>query len=120
MSSSDPAPANPFEVWKQIYEANERAWNSALERAMATTTFAEAQGRFLESMLAAQKAVRENTRNFMEAMNLPTREDIAHLGELIVGLEEKIDQLDDRLMAIEEHIRQSGSSARSKTGKGGA
>jgi polyhydroxyalkanoic acid synthase PhaR subunit len=107
MTSSDTPAANPFEVWKQIYEANERAWNSALERAMATPAFAEAQGRFLESMLAAQKTIRENTRTFMEAMNLPTREDIARLGELITALEEKIDQLDDRLLSIEERLQRS-------------
>jgi polyhydroxyalkanoic acid synthase PhaR subunit len=105
------AAANPFEVWKQIYEANERAWNSALEKAMASPNFAEAQGRFLESLLAAQKAMRDNTRTFLQAMNLPTREDIVHLGELITALEEKVDQLDDRLLAIEERLRASASDA---------
>jgi flagellar motility protein MotE (MotC chaperone) len=58
-------------------------------------------------MLAAQKTIRENTRTFMEAMNLPTREDIARLGELITALEEKIDQLDDRLLSIEERLQRS-------------
>ena len=111
MTSSDNSTPNPFEVWKQIYEANERAWNGALERAMATPSFAEAQGRFLESMLAAQKTVRDNTRNFMEAMNLPTREDIARLGELITALEEKVDQLDDRLLSIQERLEASDGAS---------
>jgi polyhydroxyalkanoic acid synthase PhaR subunit len=108
---SDNAASNPFEVWKQIYEANERAWNSALEKAMASPNFAEAQGRLLESLLAAQKSVRDNTRTFLQAMNVPTREDIIHVGELITALEEKIDQLDDRLLAIEERLRASTSTA---------
>ena len=108
--SNDPA-SNPFEVWKQIYEANERAWNSALEKAMASPGFAEAQGRFLESWLAAQKTMRESTRSFLQAMNVPTREDIAHLGELITALEEKIDQLDDRLLSIEQRLSASGSTS---------
>jgi hypothetical protein len=38
-------------------------------------------------------------------MNVPTREDIARLGELVVGLEEKIDQVVDRLDAIEKAVR---------------
>ena len=38
-------------------------------------------------------------------MNVPTREDIARLGELVVGLEEKSDQIADRLDAIEEAVR---------------
>jgi polyhydroxyalkanoic acid synthase PhaR subunit len=111
MTSSDNPPPNAFDLWKQIYEANEHAWNSALERAMATPSFAEAQGRFLESMLAAQKTVRDNTRSMMEALNLPTREDIARLGELITALEEKIDQLDDRVLALQERKRESEAAS---------
>ena len=111
MTSSDNSTPNPFEVWKQIYEANERAWNSALEKAMASPSFAEAQGRFLESLLAAQKSARDNTRTFLQAMNVPTREDIIHVGELITALEEKIDQLDDRLLAIQERVQDSDAES---------
>jgi BMFP domain-containing protein YqiC len=62
-------------------------------------------------MLAAQKSVRDNTRTFLQAMNVPTREDIIHVGELITALEEKIDQLDDRLLAIEERLRTATPAA---------
>jgi polyhydroxyalkanoic acid synthase PhaR subunit len=97
--------ADPFELWRQIYETNERAWNTVLERTMASPAFAESSGKVLETFLAAQKTVRDNMRAYLEAINVPTREDIARLGELVVGLEEKIDQLDDRLAAIERSLR---------------
>src|SRR5919202_1314020 len=87
MSSSEnqsPRPPDPFELWRQIYETNERAWNT---------------------VLSAQKTVRDNMRLYLEQINLPTREDIARLGELIVALEEKVDQLDDRLSGIEATLR---------------
>ena len=68
-------------------------------------------------MLAAQKSVRDNMRAYLEAMNVPTREDIARLGELVVGLEEKSDQIADRLDALDDVIRtqsaEAGSSIRS-------
>jgi polyhydroxyalkanoic acid synthase PhaR subunit len=96
---------DPFETWRQLYDANERAWSSALEQAMGSDEFGEASGKMLETMLAAQKSVRDNMRTYLETMNVPTREDIARLGELVVGLEEKIDQLGDRLDAIEEAVR---------------
>ena len=96
-------PSDPFDFWRQIYEANERAWNASLERAMATPAFAEAQGRLLETLLTAQKTARDQMRTYLEMMNVPTREDIARLGEMIAGLEEKIDQLDERL---DERIEQ--------------
>jgi ribosomal protein L12E/L44/L45/RPP1/RPP2 len=96
---------DPFETWRQLYDANERAWTSALEQAMGSDEFGETSGKMLETMLAAQKSVRENMRTYLETMNVPTREDIARLGELVVGLEEKIDQVVDRLDTIDEAVR---------------
>src|SRR5438270_5828042 len=98
-------PPDPFELWRQIYETNERAWNAVLERTVNNPAFAESSGKILETFLSAQKTVRDNMRQYLEGINLPTREDIARLGELIVALEEKVDQLDDRLSAIEATLQ---------------
>jgi polyhydroxyalkanoic acid synthase PhaR subunit len=94
-----------FELWRQLYDTNERAWTAALEQAMSRPEFGEASGKLLETMLAAQKSVRDNMRTYLETMNVPTREDIARLGELVVALEEKVDQVVDRLDGIEEAVR---------------
>jgi polyhydroxyalkanoic acid synthase PhaR subunit len=102
-----------FGVWRQLYDANEKAWTTALEQAMGSTEFSESSGRLLETMLAAQKSVRENMRAYLETMNVPTREDIARLGELIVGLEEKSDQILDRVDVLEVDVHgRSGDGAR--------
>ena len=96
---------DPFETWRQLYDANERAWTSALEQAMGSPEYEEASGKMLETMLAAQKSVRNSMRTYLETINVPTREDIARLGELVVGLVEKIDQVVDRLDAIDAAVR---------------
>jgi polyhydroxyalkanoic acid synthase PhaR subunit len=100
-----------FGVWRQLYDANEKAWTSALEQAMGTSEFGESSGRLLETMLAAQKSVRDNMRAYLETMNVPTREDIARLGELVIGLEEKSDQIADRLDALDGVIRTQSAGA---------
>jgi Poly(R)-hydroxyalkanoic acid synthase subunit (PHA_synth_III_E)/Collagen triple helix repeat (20 copies) len=96
---------DPYETWRQLYDANERAWTAALEQSMGSPEYDEASGKMLETMLAAQKSVRDSMRTYLETMNVPTREDIARLGELVVGLEEKIDQVGDRLDAIDAAVR---------------
>jgi poly(hydroxyalkanoate) synthase III subunit E/collagen triple helix repeat protein len=96
---------DPFETWRELYDRNERAWSAALEEAMRSPEFGETSGKMLETMLAAQKSVRDNMRTYLESMNVPTREDIARLGELVIGLEEKVDQVVDRLDAIEDAVR---------------
>ena len=110
---------DPFEMWRQLYDANERAWSTALEQTMGSPEFGESSGKMLETMLAAQKSVRDNMRTYLETMNVPTREDIARLGELVVGIEEKIDQLADRLDGIEGAIRRTPGESRDKS-EGGA
>ena len=104
------ASSDPFELWRQIYETNERAWNAVLERTVNNPAFAESSGKILETFLAAQKTVRDNMKSYLEGINLPTREDIARLGELIVALEEKVDQLDDRLARIEAAVTETSKS----------
>lgn len=99
---------DPFEIWREMYDANERAWSTALAEAMSSPEYDEASGKLLETMLAAQKSIRNNMRTYLETMNVPTREDIARLGELVIGLEEKIDQLTDRFDAIEAVVRTPG------------
>ncbi len=115
---------DPFEVWRQLYETNERAWSAALEDAMSSPGYDEASGKMLETMLAAQKSIRNNMRTYLETMNVPTREDIARLGELVIGLEEKIDQLADRFDGIEDLVRTPGPAgppgAAGATGRMGA
>ena len=96
---------DPFETWRELYDKNERAWSAALEEAMGSPEFGESSGKMLETMLAAQKSVRDNMRTYLESMNVPTREDIARLGELVIGLEEKVDQVVDRLDAIDDAVR---------------
>ncbi len=100
-----------FTVWRQLYDANEKAWTTALEQAMGTSEFGESSGRLLETMLAAQKSVRNNMRAYLETMNVPTREDIARLGELVIGLEEKSDQIADRLDALDDMIGTQSAEA---------
>ena len=111
---------DPFETWRQLYDANERAWTEALEQTMSSPEFEESSGKMLETMLAAQKSVRDNMRTYLETMNVPTREDIARLGELVVGLEEKIDQVVDRLDTIEDAIRAVPAGATGPAGPRGA
>jgi polyhydroxyalkanoic acid synthase PhaR subunit len=106
MPPTDNPNPSPFELWRQIYETNERAWSAVLERTVNNPAFAESSGKILETFLSAQKTVRDNMRQYLEQVNLPTREDIARLGELIVSLEEKVDQLDDRLARIESSLVQ--------------
>jgi polyhydroxyalkanoic acid synthase PhaR subunit len=88
-----------YALWRQLYDANEKVWTQASGEFMESPAFAQWQGRMLETFLAFQKTWKDSATAQLQAANIPTRDDIARLGELILGLEEKVDQLADRLGA---------------------
>jgi polyhydroxyalkanoic acid synthase PhaR subunit len=106
-------PADAFEMWRKFYEANESAWTKAARETTSSEAFAEMQGRMLDTLLAFQKSARDAMNTQLATLNLPSRDDVARIGEIVLGLEEKIDQLDDRVAAIAGKTR----PARTKTAK---
>lgn len=110
--SDDTKQPDPFALWKQWYEQNEEAWGKRVAEATGTAAFAEMQGKMLESFLAFQKTLRDANRAQLEALGLPTRDDIARLGEIILGLEEKIDELKDLVRPSPGETPRAGAAAR--------
>jgi polyhydroxyalkanoic acid synthase PhaR subunit len=97
-------PPDPFALWRQTYELAEEAWSKALGQVSGTDAFSASLGKSLDSYLGFQKLMRDNMQLYLESMNVPTRDDIARLGELIVNLENKIDDLDDRVDSLLEEV----------------
>jgi uncharacterized coiled-coil protein SlyX len=92
--------SDPFEIWRQLYEANEQAWTKTLKDVTTAPSYVEAQGKMLEIFLAYQKQLRDTMSSQLTAFNLPTRDDVSRLGELVIGVEEKIDKIDDAIAPL--------------------
>lgn len=97
----EPTRADPFELWRQMYETNEQAWTKTIKELTSTATYAETQGKMLEVFLNFQKSMRDATTAQMSAYNLATRDDVTGIGELMVGIEEKVDRLDETIAKLE-------------------
>jgi polyhydroxyalkanoic acid synthase PhaR subunit len=97
-------PSDPFDAWRKMFEANEATWSTTAKDSVGSEAWAKAQSRMLETILGFQKSASDAMGASLAAMNLPSRSDVARLGELILSLEEKIDQLDDRLGNLERPV----------------
>lgn len=105
-------PADPFEVWRKAYEANDRAWRTTMDEAAAHAGPDTPGGVMLETFLAAQRSMRESLQSFVDAMDVARREDIAELADLLAGLDAKVDRLQDsiaRLKAPEQRATRKAS-----------
>ncbi|HEY7127681.1 MAG TPA: poly(R)-hydroxyalkanoic acid synthase subunit PhaE [Ktedonobacterales bacterium] len=107
--AGEASPTAAFEFFKQWYEATNESWAKAVGTVFASEQFMEAVKQFLESYAGFSKTMRKANEEYFHGLQLPTRSDIARLGELIVALEEKVDRLDDAFADYKEEAT-AGSS----------
>jgi polyhydroxyalkanoic acid synthase PhaR subunit len=96
-------PTNLFAFYKQWYDATSDTMARLVENTIGSEKFLELVRPFLESYASFLKTFRNAEEEYLKNLQIPTRSDIAHLAEMVIALEEKLDQVDD---AFEEGLTQ--------------
>lgn len=92
-----PPGGDPVSVWKNMSQQNEQAWTQFMAQLVNTPEFAASLGRTASSQAAMRDATRKAAQTYLEAANMPTRDDITRLAAQIVALDAKLDGLDERI-----------------------
>ncbi len=98
-------PANPdmLRQWKTFLDDWIAAWSKALEDAMSTPAFAEALGKTLDQFLTVQgkakEAAKRSNKATLDALGLPSREQITGLSRQLMDLEDRLESLEDKIDA---------------------
>ena len=81
---------------------------------MGTDAFSNMQSKFFEQALAwqdrAAKAANPQIDMALRALNLPSREQIDRLFERIIGIEERLDDLEDNTRQILRRLRDKSNT----------
>lgn len=97
-----PLPTDPFAFWREIYNQAEQAWTDAVQKTISTPAYAESMGKSSQAMLNNFEVWRNFSERYLnEVWNLPTRNDLGRLGEVIVAIDAKADDLDERADRID-------------------
>src|SRR6266566_3178821 len=88
-------PADPFTLLKQWYDATSESWATVIGDIIGTERFMESSSQFLESYTSLYRTFRRANEAFFSNLQLPTRSDIARVAELVVGVEDKVEQIED-------------------------
>lgn len=105
-------PLDPISMWKKIYEQTEANWSNVLQELMEKEAFSEGMGDTLNQYLQYQELVNKMTETYLKEINIPSHQEIADIGSLIINLEEKFDQLNDE---IDERFQQLNKLEKSLT-----
>jgi hypothetical protein len=102
-----------------LFQSAQKLWSEQLEtlaqgfaNVMGTDAFSTMQSKFFEQSLAWQdrlaKAANPQIDAALRALNLPSREQIDRLFERVIGLEERLDDIEDDLRHILRRLRERG------------
>ncbi|WP_096182476.1 hypothetical protein [Effusibacillus lacus] len=96
---------DPFSVWKSFYSEVEPKISQSLQKVLESEEYAAAAGQMLNATLQLEHLYSRQMEKLLQNYKLPTTKDIARLCELVIGLESKIDQIEERLIRLEQSIQ---------------
>jgi hypothetical protein len=101
--------------WKQFLDQSIEAWSKALSQAMSSEGFAQMMGKTLDQWLVAQgpakRATEQSVEAGLQALNLPSRTQVAAVAKQIVELEERLERLEDAIAALAQRLEPPPSPA---------
>jgi polyhydroxyalkanoic acid synthase PhaR subunit len=115
MHSGEPLSIDPFILFNEWYNIISKPWSRMAEDIIGSEQFLEFTGHFLESHSNLISAFRRASEAYFKTLRLPTLSDVAHVAELIVGLEEKIDHIEDAIEGVKVQAASQPLSASAPT-----
>jgi polyhydroxyalkanoic acid synthase PhaR subunit len=84
---------NFYDMWKDYYSQTSKLFDEKISKDFPS----EGMGQILEMNLQFKKMIDESTLKYLEFMNVPSRNDIANISSLIVNVDAKVDDLEEKL-----------------------
>lgn len=86
-------PFDPFAMWRDMLTKWETGVNEAANSNMASPEFSRFMNQAMGMSVRVRHGVGEMMSRYLETMNMPSRADVAALGERLRGIEEQIARL---------------------------
>ena len=93
---------DPFDFggsFREMVTQWERSYDAFANQFMGTETFSRSMNQAQDAQLAAQKAFQEFVSKNLEAMHLPSRDDLLRIGEAVRRVDAKLDRLEAMMLA---------------------
>lgn len=85
-----PSSLDPLALWRDAVAQWEKGVNEAAGQTMGSSEFAQGLHGAMGTSLSAQKTVADLMGRYLTALNLPSREEVAALGERLSGIESRL------------------------------
>jgi len=83
-------------LWKEMYFAAEESWANTTKELITTQNFVSMLDYMRDQYLSYHKVTEQNLDKYFQVNPIPSKKDISRVAELVIGLEDKIDDLDSQ------------------------
>jgi polyhydroxyalkanoic acid synthase PhaR subunit len=88
-------PKDPVEFAVKWYNATSGPLGEFVQELLEREDFLEPSSRFLQNYATFYKVFKKNSEEYLKTLQLPTRSDITRVASLVVGLEDKVDRIEE-------------------------
>jgi polyhydroxyalkanoic acid synthase PhaR subunit len=92
---------NFYEMWKDYYSQYSNIFDDQITKQFPS----QAVGQMLEMNVQIKKMLNETTERYYELVNLPSRNDLAHISSQIVKIDAKVDDLEEFTQQTKDNQR---------------
>ena len=103
MVNGGPA-TDPLEITLRLYEATSGPLSAMIEDVLTDEAFLQLSRGLLENVATAESLLSRLTEDFFHRLRLATSSDATRVATLVIGLDEKIDRLEDTVDALEAKL----------------
>lgn len=86
-----------FEMWKNIYYTTENSLGKLVKSTISTDSASTNMIQFMNFYLEFEKMFRKGMEQYFESTPLISKKDIARVAKLVIGVEDKVDNLESSL-----------------------
>lgn len=88
---------DPFQIWKSWYGVLEQTWGKSLDEWVKTEEYSIWTGELQKWFFYTHEHYKKTVDKILAENNIPNKEDISNIAQLIIQLEEKLEKLDERI-----------------------
>lgn len=102
---------DPVAMWQRLLGDMETGFNAFANKTMQSEDFSRAMNQAGNVSMAAQKALAEGMERYLTGMNLPSRAQLAHLGERLQAIETQLHEIKALLHQMHGASAAAGSAS---------
>jgi len=102
MKGEGGVPKDPVEFAVKWYNATSGPLGEFVQELLENEDFLEPSSRFLQNYASFYKVFKKNSEEYLKTLQLPTRSDITRVATLVVGLEDKVDRIEEAFEDFED------------------